>query len=339
MKISVRAGLGSVYRFDPLNFTPTIMQIPDKFPLGEERLHWTDRFPQRLMPWLAGLLALSALGWSWRAGPVPGRRPLIIFIVACLGTWLAMKAMVAGIAGAITTESWQASMARIYLETVLTRCELVMTFTCLAAACALLYLLARQSAYYWQLAPAGVIALVLATAFLLRSPYQRSGYLLIPVGSGYKLTDEDLELASWLEEQLPPERGSVGLAAVTLDWGPERHIYAFAGAQAVLQYGRHYNFRFGLRSLERKQGYEDYVEHVRETFDPAWCLANDIRCFYVDDRALKYNPGLARAISSKQLKLLRRAGESAVYEVVPPSGEGGVRAEANGAGRPVSDAK
>src|SRR5262249_21939427 len=97
---------------------------------------------------------------------------------------------------------------------------------------------------------------------------------------------------------------------------PEEHVYALGGAQAVVQYGKHENFRFGMRSLEKNQGYEDYVAHVRDVFDAEWCWAHDIRFFYVDKQGLKVNPGLVTAIASGKLKVLRQAEDSAVYEVV-----------------------
>jgi hypothetical protein len=135
------------------------------------------------------------------------------------------------------------------------------------------------------------------------------------VGSAYAITPEDQELAAWIDENIPPERGFIGLAATTFTWGPEKHVYALGGAQAVVQYGRKDNFRFGMRALERNQGYEDYIANVRDHFNAAWCRSKDIRFFYVHKESLEWNPGLVRAIQNGELRAVRQAGKSTLYEV------------------------
>jgi hypothetical protein len=323
LRLSPSVALTAFTTFSPFDLTPTVMLEEEEY--GKRRnpaeLHWTEAFPQRLVPWLAEALALTALLLALRGrhqAPVLGVYPAALLILACAAMWILLKWGVAFTTAAVSSDSWKADMLQVYLKTILTRIELLLLFTSLAASATLLVLIfeSKRGELVRRLAPVAWMALAVLTVGLAVGPHPKSGFFSMPAGSAYAVTAEDRELASWIDENTPPDRGMIGLAATTFFWGPEKHVYALGGAQAVVQYGKNENFRFGMRSLEKNAGFEEYVAHVRDAFDADWCLAHDIRFFYVDKHGLKVNPGLANAIASGKLKSLRQAGDSAIYEVV-----------------------
>lgn len=320
LKLSAGAALSALQSVNPLDLTPTVMLAEEAYPHPAE-LHWTERYPQRLAPWLAEAALLLALFFivrrrSWDT--VPGSCAVVWLLIGSAAVWLLLKYGIAVATSAVSSSGWKAEMFSVYLKTILTRTELLVLFSSFAAATTLLTLIlaSTRRRLLPQLAPVAWLALALLTAGFLVAPHSKSGYLTMPVGAAYAMTAADHELAAWADGNIPPENGLIGLAATTFTWGPEKHVYAIGGAQAVVQFGRHDNFRFGLRALERNQGYDDYVTHVRDRFDPAWCLAQDIRFFYADEHGLQLNPGLAHALAAGQLRVLHKAGDSAIYEVV-----------------------
>jgi hypothetical protein len=322
---SLRFSLSSAFRdvlaVNPLDLTPTV--ILGEYPRDPEELAWTERWPQHLVPWLAGMLSLLAIGLmglprDWQR--VPGAGPVMLLLIGCLAAWLLFKIGIAIAVGSVASTAWRGTLLQVYLMTMLTRVELVLLFAMLAAAGTLLHLYLRQHAIhgrlYRRLAPAGVAGFAILTLGLVAGNYMRSGYYIMPVGNSYTISADDRKLVAWMDENLPPARGRIGLAAIAFTRGPEKHLYAMYGSQAVVQYGRHYNFRFGMRSLEKDQGFDDYVANIYKSFNAPWCSEHDIHFFYVDQRSLEFNPGLARAISEGKLKLLLQEGTSAIYEVV-----------------------
>jgi hypothetical protein len=131
-----------------------------------------------------------------------------------------------------------------------------------------------------------------------------------------EISADDLRLVAWLDAEVPPDKGKVGLPAVLFRGGPddrERHIQTFSGALAPVLYGRYCNFRFGIPEFGR--GWEDYSAHVKEELDVAWCLREGIRYFYLAPHNLYENPGLARALKEGRLRPVHASGESCVYAV------------------------
>jgi hypothetical protein len=320
VELSASAALQALRSVNALDLTPTVMLAEEAYPNPAE-LHWTERFPQRLAPWLAEALTMLALVLvARRRGEktVPGVRAVALLLLGCAAMWLLLKCGVAVATGGVAGSAWKAQMFQVYLKTSLTRMELLLLFTSLAASTTLIVLMieGRRPQLLARLAPLGWLAIALLTVGLARGPDPKSGHFSVPAGSAYSITAEDRELARWADENLPFERGLIGLAATTYTWGPEKHVYALNGGQAIVQYGKHENFRFGLRALERNEGYDEYIAHVRDRFDAAWCRANNIRFFYVDSHSLKWNTGLAHAIAAGELKMLRQVGDSAIYEVV-----------------------
>jgi hypothetical protein len=328
LRFSMAAGWGAVRSVQPFDLTPTVMLESEAFPYPE-LLEWPRRFPQRLIPWTTFGLAIIALAAivprrRWRS--IPGTPALGLLVGMGVLAFFVLKYAVAFVAGGVTSEAWKAEMLQVYLQTMQTRVELVLLFTILAGSIVLIHLVLRHSREfswtYRRLAPAGVAGVGLLLVVLVAGGYMRSGYYIMPDGHDYAVAADDLRLVAWMDENLSGEQGQVGLAATTYTWGPEKHVYALGGAQAVVQYGRRDRFRFGLRSLEKNRGYEEYVAHVRDRFDGNWCLEHEIRFFYVDRKSLKLNPGLANAIHDGRLKPIKEAGESALYEVVATA-EGG----------------
>jgi hypothetical protein len=132
------------------------------------------------------------------------------------------------------------------------------------------------------------------------------------------VTANDLKLATWLGQNVSPDKGDIGLAAITFTAGPhqeEHHIYALDGGHALVLYGRFYNFRFLSPVLEAGRDIDAYEKHVRDDFDAEWCLNNGIRYFYATPDGLARNPGLAKAVTAGTLTLRHAEGKSCLYEV------------------------
>jgi hypothetical protein len=133
------------------------------------------------------------------------------------------------------------------------------------------------------------------------------------------ITSEDLRLVSWVDSNITPENGLIGLSPLPFE-GPfgreERYMHPFGAAQALLLYGKEYNLCFCQQDPSRPHGYGDYVQHVQFAFDADWCLENNIRYFYVSHAGIRASPGLGRAIEQGHLKLLRQGGACGVYEAV-----------------------
>jgi hypothetical protein len=178
----------------------------------------------------------------------------------------------------------------------------------------------------------------------------------VPTNGRFPVTEDELRLAAWIGQEVPPDRGAVGLAAWTFTaaaHGVEHHVYPLGGGHALPLYGAHYNFRFLLPGLEGDRGWTAYREHVGDdiplpalaagaaalggtpegpapllaaaallpgrshAFDAEWCLANDIRYFYATPAGLAENPALAWAVAQGRLRPVVKFGHSVLYEVVP----------------------
>jgi hypothetical protein len=230
--------------------------------------------------------------------------------------------------GFLTSSAWQGQLLRVYVGFLLLRCEVLLLFVLALAAGTSLYLRLEQSRgrLVAGLSCIPVFALILLAVVLQRQP---AGTFMVTVVPWSSISMDDLKLTAWMDKNLPPEKGNIGLTAMVFEvggQGQEKHIYALGGASAPLVYGKHLNFRFGLPALERRQGYDDYIRHIRDHFDADWCLDNEIRYFFADRNSLyKYengervpvNPGVIRALEDGRLKLLHLEGSSGIYTVHP----------------------
>ena len=143
------------------------------------------------------------------------------------------------------------------------------------------------------------------------------GFPVIPTTDRFAPTPDDFKLAGWLEQNVPPEKGNIGLAAFTFRAAlndVEQYVVPLKGGHAVALADRHYNFRFAVPALETA-GVAEYRDHVGDTFDARWCRENEIRYFYATPDGLARNPGLAAAVADGRLRLLHREGDSCVYEL------------------------
>jgi hypothetical protein len=133
------------------------------------------------------------------------------------------------------------------------------------------------------------------------------------------VTEPDRECIAWIDANLPPEKGQVGLAARAIRTAyhkEEKRLESLTSGVGVALYSRHYNYRFVLSALEGADGWEDYARHVQDRLDAAWCLDHGIRWFYVPEAARLINPGLDEAIKTGTLSPCRQGITGAVYEVV-----------------------
>jgi hypothetical protein len=317
-------GLASVnpIALSPLETTTDLVWLP-----AERLMGWDRRWPAQTLPVAALALTLLAL-----AGLVPRqgraatfRDPLVRLLLAVLVMWLGLKyALTFGIAGlSRVPEHYLAGLLSVYLRYLLLRCEFLLLFALVGTAGARLFLtLERHQANQARRAAIVVAAACwLLPALGLAAGFAVSGFAVIPTTDRFAVTEDDLRLAAWLGDNVPPEKGVVGLAAEPFTAGRdgvEHHMVALGGGHALPLYGRHYNFRFVLGELEGDNG-AAYRRHVRDRLDVSWCLENGVRYFYVTPKGLagRKNPGLERAIADGHLRPVVRFGESVLYEVMP----------------------
>ncbi len=263
----------------------------------------------------AGVFCLVYLRRRGEARLVALRR----LVAACLVLWVVVKPAVCFLSLGLSQTAWDTQLLSRYCRSLLIRLELVLLFTLTVAAVVGL-LLARAPAGRWRrwAAPAFLAAVVAVPVLAARASWARPGTLVLPENIFYRITPGDLELVDWLDRNVPPERGFVGLAALSMRCGlndHEKHLFAMSGALAPLLYGDHHNYRFALSAIEWDDGYDEYNAHVLRKFDAAWCLDNRIGYFYVTAFARKKIPGLDRAFRDGRLRPVVTRGDSCVCEV------------------------
>jgi hypothetical protein len=319
-------GARAAAEVNPFTLSPVVTMTVLLWDRAEHLKGWDARWPARAVPPAVLLLALVTLGGLLprRSRATTARDPLVRLLVCCVLLWLVLKYLVNFCAGGMMQPSYEEKLLAIYLRYLLLRCELLLLFACLAAAGVRLYLaLERQKAGRgWKAAAAtGMVAACwLLPALGLLAGVEVSGFPTVPAHDRFAVTADDLRLAAWLGDNVPPDRGDVGLAAMTFSAGheEERHIYPVGGGHALVLYGRYYNFRFLSPVLEGRSDIEAYEHHVRDDFDAEWCRRNGIRYFYATPDGLARNPGLANAVGAGTLQLRHQEGESRLYEVVAP---------------------
>jgi hypothetical protein len=243
--------------------------------------------------------------------------------LACLAFWFGLKYGLGFLTEGLSHEAAYTQLLAAYLAFIQVRCELLVLFTFLAAAGVQLYLLTlrdKRSRACWVFLAPLLLALLWGTLLPgISDATARSGALVSPTTDFLGvITPDELQLVAWLDEHVPPEVGDVGLAAYTFRDGFDHqkcHIYPVGGEQAVVLYGRHHNFRFGLPGLESQADVTSYLRHVKERFDAEWCLQNRIHYFFVSQSSLSLNPGLRDALRSGQLKPVKRSKTAGIYQV------------------------
>jgi hypothetical protein len=292
---------------------------------------WTEKGPQYAflaLTFVAAVLALVPLAVTRRRSAVPAPA-LLVLIVAALALRFALKYGIYLLAGGLTLAEPMPALLSAYLRYVLLRCELLLLFACLVAAGTHLYLVLERGGRLAGRARLAAGALLgaacwaLPAAWLALTPPAarmawNSGAPAVPQSGRFPITPDDLRLAAWLDDNVPPEKGDIGLAAWTFRCGVndcEHRIYPVGGGHALPIYGRHYNYRFLAPDFEGEDGYQDYRARVRDHFDPDWCAKNHIHYFYATPAGLRENPGLAAAVAQGVLRPLHNEGDSCIYEL------------------------
>jgi hypothetical protein len=132
-----------------------------------------------------------------------------------------------------------------------------------------------------------------------------------------RITPDDIELAAWIEHNLPPDKGLIALDSLRLQSGPTKLLFPIAASEALSLYGKGYNFTFQVYDPGRAYSYDEYTQHVVNFLDADWCLKNNIRYFHLPKQDLSPNHGLSRALEIGLLQPVRTVSSSGVYEVRP----------------------
>jgi hypothetical protein len=325
---SLAKGLRALPLVNPLGLSPVV--TPTVMSYHYDHLKgWTEKWPSSaFVPLTFGvaLLAFGPLAAARRRAALPSGA-LVVTALACLALCVALKYGVTLVAGGLSVAQSVTALLSGYFRYLLLRCELLLLFAALVAAGTHLYLTAESRGRLRGRARAAAGVLLAAACWALPAAWlvarpprlEWAGTPTVPDNHRFPATDDDRRLLAWIEDNLPPGGGDVGLAAMTARGGVddhEHHIYPLDGGFALVAYGRDYRFRFVMPALEGDDGVEGYEKHVRDDFDAGWCLRNGIRYFYAAPDGLRENPGLAKAVEGGRLRPLHREGASAVYEVV-----------------------
>jgi len=291
----------------------------------EESRIWAEREPYTAFPIVALATAAAALGLvlrDRRGGRVlPAGTPALIgFLLGSTAVWLIGKIVFLSLNGLTLGARWEAQMLRAYIGFLLLRWELLVLFAIACAAGLILFLFAERL----RSVPRLLVRVAFVLVFLVpHAPglltWPPCGDVVLRPGTTFDTTPNDLALVAWCNEHIPPEKGRIGMAAGMMRAGlrnEEDHFFGLRGMPAFLLDGKWGNYCFTLRSLEKTDP-ADYRVHVRDEFDAAWCLQNDVRYFYATPLGMDANPGIRRAAEDGSLKQKIQFGDSVLYEVPP----------------------
>jgi hypothetical protein len=312
-------GLGWV---NPISLSPVESTTALNWGPAEPLRGWGDRWPAATFPILAlglPLLALAGL-LSPRTRAAVARDPIVRLLLAAVALWLGLKYAMTFLLAGLSRSEHMTGLLSVYLRYLLLRCELLLLFTGLAAACARLFLIveARSGQAARRASVAAAVGCGLLPALGLLAGVLVSGFPIILTTDRFEPTANDIKLSAWLADNVPPNKGNIALAAFTFRASlgdVEQYIIPLEGGHAVALYDPHYNFRFAVPALEDQQGVAAYRQHVGDTLDLRWCRENEVRYFYVPAKGLAENPGLDAAVRDGRLRPLRREGDSCVYEL------------------------
>lgn len=306
---SPRQGLASVAAVNPLG----LMQWP------AEAAH----LPGRHLGWLVLTLVVSAglLARRHRTA-APSSRYLAVGAAASLIVWLAAKYGVTFFADGMTNRSDDASLLYEYLFFLGRRVELWLLFLAGLTAAVSVGLAdrdGRESAV--ARATITVVVITLAAWWLphmhTHLDPRRNHLIARNLAVSGTITRDDIELAAWMEHNLPPDKGLVGLTSIPFKARRTKLLFPVGASQTLPLYGKGYNFCFQVYDPGRPYSYDDYTQHVANFLDVDWCLKNSIRYFHVPKADVPANHGLSRAREIGLLQLVREVPSSGVYEVRP----------------------
>lgn len=336
-------GLTALGGIDPFGFDAAWSTIPANVAASSNfNSDWPRSPLPRALSWLAVGGGLVAGTWwlRWRVRTAPGEeRALAALLLGLLVIWFVGKYAGALAVHGLQPRFWYSKQLAVYLGFCLIRWQVFLVYGLLLTWPTLV----AMGCWSWPVQNArlqrrrvrrlSICAVALCCSSLGLISSQCGPWIIPPFTHGGPVTQDDLRLVAWMDANLPPERGVVGLAAhvyrfgvdsagnfVTSNQAYEKHVLPLAGAQAPMLYGQAWNYRFSNVDVSQASvSYDDYVEHVRHQFDAAWCLRNNVRYFYVPDNSLKSNPGLQAAIRRQHLRPVQRIGSSCIYEVLPPA--------------------
>jgi hypothetical protein len=333
MRSAQFGGDGSAGSHQLLGFSPRRALMTDVEPM----LLMPDRFedpkrrvPGRFLPWLAVMLVMASCGFAvfrWRLSSPgspgsPEVRHLTIAAAVALVFWIATKYWASFVSAGITSTTLDALLLQQYLLFMARRLELWLLLISIFGAATALYLVPRRGR---DRVLASAILVGTATTFVVWWIPLAATHLdprvshLVPqnVGVSGRITRDDIELTRWMERNLPPGGGIIGLTSMPFKLAESKLLFPIDAGQALSLYGKQYNFCFQLFDPSRKYSYDDYTAHVVNYFDADWCVKNDIRYFHVPSTDIYPNHGLARAREVGLLEPIRAVPSSAVYSVRP----------------------
>jgi hypothetical protein len=323
---SWKDALHSALTINPLQLSPASSFTPPT-PRTEDFKGWPDRLPQAALPLLAMTAALFALGYQLTGRQGERSRScqfLSQFVLAGSGLWLATKYGMGFLEGGLSPNRGDSRLLGTYVGFLTTRCELLLLFFILAGA-GTTWILVTEGAWWRKSIPVTVLAPLVCL------PYTMMGYQMNPGRNGFiraatypfgnPVTPQDVELIAWIDAHISPEEGVIGLAALAFRSGPnkaDKQIHPFGPAQALLLYGKHYNFCFAPQDCWEHSSFDDYTQHVQDVLDVEWCWHHNIRYFYLPTSHLDSIPGLEHAVADRVLEPVRDVGSSCLYQMQPP---------------------
>lgn len=304
------------------SFSPSVTANVDP---GSPRDHWT-RWPQsgryRFLPALALIVALAAVVRARRRGAAwpEGLSGLFGLLAGAALAWVVLKTAVPALQVLVNpAASYEHRLMSIYLGFLLIRAEILVVATALFAGLAAHLVLSfanrplpsgtRRSLAFG----AAVLGVGLAAMYV-----NQAGRVLVPVESTVRATEDDVRLVAWCDQHVTAKEGDIALVAETVSPTEEGYLYALGGGHAFGLYGRQWNYRFQHAVLEPWGANGDYRRHIQSRFDPAWCLKNGIRWFYVGPTVPPTHRAIADAVRRGDLVEVQRFGGTALYEVRPP---------------------
>ncbi|MET4186704.1 hypothetical protein ABIB94_008846 [Bradyrhizobium sp. JR7.2] len=308
---SVESGLKALVGINPMH----LVRWPEEF----------KTLPGRHLPWLVLVLALVACSLTVIQGRRSAGHVAACFAAAAAAAflgWLVTKCGAIFFAGGIDNPAAfsDAQLLREYLYYLTPRIELWSLFLAGLAAAVSIYLCPGNRTHRTVGSATLIVALATLTTWWI--PFAHTQLdprksLLTPknVGVNGRITREDIALASWMEQNLPTEKGLIGLASLPVKLGPTELLFPMSASQTLPLYGKHYNFTFQVFDPTRQNSFSDYVLHVKNFLDVEWCLKNNIRFFHLPTGDFWPNHGLMRAVQIGLLKPIRTASSSAVYAV------------------------
>lgn len=283
-----------------------------------------EKLPGRFLPWLAVALGIASCGFAVgrRQHTTPAFRHLAITAGVSLVLWLAMKYWATFFSAGITSTTLDALLLQSYLIFMARRLELWLLLLVMLASATCLYLVpgaGRERLLARTVAGGAVVMLGVWWLPLAASHLDPRVSHLIPrnIGVAGRITRDDIELTRWIDKNLPPGEGLIGLTSMPFKLAESKLLFPIDAGQTLSLYGEHYNFCFQVFDPSRPYGFDDYTERVLYYFDAQWCVNNGIRYFHVPRADIYPNHGLARAAQIGLLEPVRTVSSSVLYAVRP----------------------